>query len=112
MPEEMGSDALCDTRSLGNSFNLGGQPAVGDWFVSFREKHWCIRRNRSGIIGPPFRDIFLGHDEPDIPGYSCLEVQVHRNTLGINLEISPTELPNLPDTEPSLVECEYECPVS
>ena len=77
----------------------------------FVEEHKRISFRNARVIVSPLRNVFLRHDDADIPGLPGLEVDIHHNHGAIERKIAPLHLAYLTNPEASLIEHPDEGPV-
>lgn len=111
MSEEMRGEVLGDPCPLGNPADLSGDSVPFQLLAGFGEEYRRVFSKRERVIGPPFGEVLLCHDQPDVSGDPGLEIDIHGDTLRIGLQVPPRELADLTRTESPFVEGHDHCPV-
>ena len=112
VPEDMGGDVLPDACGLRDALEPLVDGRMGEWFAAFIDEDQRIAARVRFVAGPPLCQVFLGHDEPDVPGHVGLEVHVRDDAVFVKREIAPRHGPDLTDAEPAFVEHHDEGPVN
>jgi len=110
VPEDMRRDVFFNARTSRDDFEMLVDGCMDKGLaVNVHEDKPIPARVRL-VAGPPLRQVFVSHDEPDIPGHVGLEVHVRNNAVFIEREIAPGHGPDLTDAEPAFVQRHDEGP--
>ena len=111
MSEEMRGEVLGDPCPLGNPADLSGDSVPFQLLAGFGEEYRRLFSKRKRVVGPPFGEVLLCHDQPDVSGDPGLEIDIHRDPFRIGFHISPGKLTDLTRAEPSFIQGHQHCPV-
>lgn len=111
VPEDVGGDMLLNARTLGDNLEMLVDGRMDEGLAVHVHEDQGVPARVRLVAGPPLCQVFVGHDEPDVPGHVCLEVHVRNNAVFIEREIAPGHGPNLADAEPSFVQRHDESPL-
>ena len=112
VPEEMGCYVPRNPGPLADPVKLDNGPVVCQRPPLFVEKHERISLRNARVIVPPLRNVFLRHDDANIPGLPGLKVHVHDNPGSIEVEIAPFHCCDLSSPEASFIQHSDEGPVN
>ena len=59
----------------------------------------------------PLCQIFFPHDDPDIPGYARLEIDIDNYSIVVEFDISPPHGPDFTDPKSPLIQHGDDCPI-
>ena len=112
VPEDMGGDMFFNARISRDYFEMLVDGRVNEGPAMHVHEDQRIPARVRLVTGPPLRQVFVGHDEPDIPGHVGLEVHVRNDAVFVEREIAPGHGPDLADAEPSFVQRHDEGPLN
>ena len=110
--ENMGRDVLADAGCLRYALEPLVDGCMDERLAAFVYEDQYIAARVRLVAGPPLRQVFPGHDEPDVPGHVGLEVHVRNDSIFVKREISPCHGSDLTNAEPAFVERHDNGPVN
>ena len=113
MAEDMRGNMLLDSGPLRKALELHGHGPVGKCCLVFGDEDRHFVRNRfCRVIVLPFCQGLAGHDEPDVPWLTGLEVHIRDDAPLVEGKVAPFHPPDLADAEPAFVEHHDDGPVA
>ena len=101
--EDMGRDVFPDAGCLCYALEPLVDGCVDERLAAFVYEDQPLPARVRFVAGPPLRQVFPGHDEPDVPGHVGLEVHVCDDTVFVEREISPRHGPDFADSVMSIL---------
>ena len=101
--EDMRRDMFFNACMHGDDFEMLVDGRMDEGPAMHVHEDQCIPARVRFVTGPPLCQVFVRHDEPDVPGHVGLEVHVRNYAVFIEREIAPGHGPDLADAEPAFV---------
>ena len=112
VPEDMGCDVFLYAGCLRDTLEPLVDGCMDERLAAFVYEDQPLPARVRLVARSPLRQVFPGHDEPDVPGHVGLEIHVRDDTVFVERKISPGHGPDLADTEPAFVEAHDDRPVN
>jgi len=102
--EDVRGDVFRDPGTLGKAVELFLHGGVGEGPAVLVHKHEGLADGVERVVVPPGGKVLAGHDKPDIPGLSGLEVDIDDDPILVHEDVLPGKGAHLADPEPAFVE--------
>ena len=111
VPEDVGRDVFFNARTPGKDLEMLVDGRMDEGLAADVHEDQRVPARVRLVAGPPLCQVFVGHDEPDVPGHVGFEVHVRNDAVFVEREIAPGHGPDLAYAEPSFIQRHDERPL-